>query len=434
MPTATAYSLTVGHPRNPIPPLGIGDPLPVTDALAFTAAAVRADSVDLTDLRALTRTAVQADSLGLSDSLTVTGSKVQADNTGLTDAVTVGGFTLGTTEPTAANTGVGQDGRPSRASLAAASVMTVAAARAAAPDTLAVINGSWTVAANSEVIQNKYIKGQLLIGAHAGVTVTNCVIEVPASMANAFSTEKEIVDSFTSTGMNTLSFCEITQLSGNGVMNGPGNKNVSLYRCDISRGVDNVRINQGGGGTQTGSGFYYKIEGCYLHDQIVRTPDPLQFRSDYKTHSDAIQIEGNPSGSAVRIFGNSIHGFHTTDGTSNVDYILSGGSAMACDASGNGADGSTTGTPIAFPISLSCVMITPAGGHTVSALQVEKNWLYGSNNCVNGPGNVTGSGSVLKDNRFDPYFDTAGNRISPPTWTGGMVKSGNTNISDGSAV
>lgn len=264
-------------------------------------------------------------------------------------------FVSGTTKPDATNTGYGKEGRTA---------------------TLTPYSGDYTVSASNQTIQNLDISGRVTIGSGVtGTRIINCRIR------GGYTGSSEVSVINCSSGSNTtIEFCEISHSGNWGGINGIGTKNFTIRRCNIHNVVDGIRVNTAGSATTANPAA--TIEDNYIHDLILRTPDPLYNRSDNKTHSDGVQVQG---GSNIRIFGNTIRGYHSTDGSSNVTNVT--GSDQTPTSSG--------GTP--FPQTTSAIMFS-ADTPPITNTTVSKNWIGGGAVSINHRNEGTGT---ISGNRFD---------------------------------
>lgn len=284
-------------------------------------------------------------------------------------------FILGTTKPTAANTGVGIIG-PARAQLTQ-------------------VTGDLIVTTAGTVVENQERLGRILIRA-ANVTVRNCVIKQPVISAAGWC-----VDTSNAAAVNaTIEFCELYENSPSTNSNGIGPNNYTAYRNNIHDTVDGLSVFT----YDNGPANVY-IRGNYVHDLLFLSPEPRQ--SDNRTHSDVIQFQG---GGLTEVIGNT----------------------LSCFAS---VANSTPSLLVNHPQALSVFMFSPnsslAGG-VIRDVKIWDNWCYGGEFGLNAgaPTNSTTTNVTVYRNRFDRdqwyqpgwaiNVDPSATGISVPT-TGGNV-------------
>jgi hypothetical protein len=186
---------------------------------------------------------------------------------------------LGTTKPTAANSGP----------RIPVSTMTIAP----------LVNGDYTVSTAGVTVQGLDIRGNLIVNA-ANVTIQDCIIR---GHINRVRTDLYSVDNnnpflvaFNSTG-GVIQFCDVgfdTSFGGfpGYWQNGIGGSTWKAYRCDIHDAVDWTDAQ--GGGKQV------QLLGCYLHDISMRNDDknqsggtnPGSVADPWWSHSDGCQLKG----------------------------------------------------------------------------------------------------------------------------------------------
>ena len=300
-------------------------------------------------------------------------------------------FVSGTTKPTASNTGVGGDGTT---------------------HTLTARAGDLVVTTSNQTYTDLDIAGRVIIGnGITGTKLSHCKIRG----SGTYTSEVYMVD--TDGGTNTtIEFCEIYCQSGWGGSNGVGAKNYTIRRSNIHHVTDGLRINRSGNASTQNPAAV--IEDNYVHDLIVRTPDPLYSRTDNKTHSDCIEIEGCDS---ARIYGNNFAAYHSTDGSSNVNRVtISGSLLMPTTSTGTGT----------YPFSQANAAIMYADNTPpINNVTVEKNWFGGGEVTINHRDKGTGT---IRNNRFDRgSFKSV--PIFPATSTTFTI-SGNTYEDNGAAI
>lgn len=314
------------------------------------------------------------------------------------------GFVLGTTKPGAQWAGIGITSAP--------------------PTTR--LKGDLVVRTSNQVYDHLIIEGKVIINSGVtGTVIRHCKVELRGNYDAGSGTysnyTSQVVGINASSGTDTsIEFTEISgELSNNGTgwgdINGIGTKNFRAYRCNIHHVTDGIRVNNP---SNTNGGLVnVRIEGCWIHDLIVDAPDPTNSgRTDKKTHSDGIQVEG---GTSILIDGNTIQAYKSTDGTSSMTYTYKVGSAwVATTASQSGASLQSQAN--------AAIILT--GGTTISQLTIKRNWLGGGETTVNG---ADGGSGVLQDNLFDR--GSRNNASIYPT-SGGLTRSGNDYEDNGASV
>lgn len=312
---------------------------------------------------------------------------------GSTDPVTpTDTFRLLLDEPDiATNAGLGKYGRPAEGGLTPHS-------------------GTFTVTAamSGQTISNLNISGNLIID--SGVTevhFVNCLIR------GVGFTGSDLIKINAPVSANiTFDFCEIRSDDNWIGAIGIGRDGMVVRRCYVHHLTDAIRV----------TGNDTVVEGNVLGPLLLRTPD-IQTRTDNKTHSDVIQIEG---GARARIRGNKLFAMATTDGSSNVTHILSADPftpTTSTDTNGR-----------AHPQALSALMFTPNVG-AVTDFLVEGNWIYGGEIAINAgsAGNSTSIGSII-NNKFDRNQWYLGHTIDiDPTGTD-ITATGNVYMDNSAAV
>jgi hypothetical protein len=287
-------------------------------------------------------------------------------------------FTLGTTIPTAANSGAG-------------------VIRAFPTE---VINGDVTVATGT-VLADKIINGKVqLVGTGA---IENCYLRGPAD--GSVNDQRAIIRTDSATGNFTgavdvrdvnyagavgstdtsvgghsanipvpnVRFCTIEPANPSPWMGGIGNKNYYAYRCKIRETVDGFAVFSGD--APSGYRSNTRGEGNFVESLAQFRPDVPNSRSH--THNDGVQWQGNQGGPLDSIWiGNWINARRST----------------------------TAGTlpPETTPNFIAAMTISVNTAAGECNMHVEKNWLLGSTQIFNGGSvdNALGEVTVI-DNLFE---------------------------------
>lgn len=187
-------------------------------------------------------------------------------------------FDLGTTEPTAANTGI------------------------RVPETsLTNYGGSLTNVKSGETVSRLAITGNIE-PYNSGGTYQDCLI-LMGSSPYASGIEYPAIRGLRAGITNNLfEFCTVRPTVQTVDIYGPQGGGMTLRRCDISGVVDGLHIN----GLSTEVKFF-RAEGCYIHDLVSYAVDPRQ--GGGHSHNDGVQSAGNLD---LELVGNAIHGGYTS--------------------------------------------------------------------------------------------------------------------------
>ena len=277
----------------------------------------------------------------------------------------VAAFTLGTTKPTAALTGVG-------------SLVETDGTLRSAPTI--IIDGD-VYLTGGQTLADRIIKGRVY-SSGTGNVVENCDIRGAVAAPTAYA---YLIKTSDSTG-TLIRHCTLRPQTHSYYWNGIGQKNYTAYRCDISRVTD------GFSAFSLASDKLCKINvsACYGHDMIQFRPDrantPTNPRAE--THGDFIQLENNVQDPAdIVVEGNWFNARH--------EY--------AVDA--------YTGEIIATNNkNRSCIMLSPIdngnSGSTCSGSFIN-NWFDGGFMTLNAGGNNPGGRIIVRGNRFERPTETA---------------------------
>jgi hypothetical protein len=309
-------------------------------------------------------------------------------------------FVLGTTIPTALNTGAG----------------------VIRPYPTEVINGDVTVPTGT-VLADKIINGKVnLVGTAA---IENCVLNGPAdgsvgdqrailrcdSATGNFTGAVDVRDvnylgavgsTDTSVGGHSANipvpnvrFCTIRPSNPTSYMGGIGNKNYYAYRCNITESVDGFAVFSSTSDHRSNT----RGEGNYCTSLAQFRPDPANGNRDH-THNDVVQYQGNWGGPLDSIWlGNYFDGRRST---------ISG-----------------TLPPETIPayIAAFTISVAPAVGAGEVNTYVANNWLLGSTQIFNGgsPDNAAGEVTVISN-----LFERPGLAADGPTRS--LVVHSNTSV------
>lgn len=308
------------------------------------------------------------------------------------------GFVLGTTKPTAANTGLGVLGL-------------------SAGD-LTVINGDFTlddsyVSAHAVggVIDRLYVKGFLNFTASTTTTLTNSRIEGRTFTGKAPQEFVVRARNYSSGALLNLTNCEVTLVQPDvGISTIGGERLGSLYRCDISMGSDLID--------------YWdcrndvSVRGCFIHDYTFWANDPQRVNDPVHpgwAHTDGIQISGSTK--TITIEGN--HFQHYAAQVADYDALIA----------------NPTYTNAAYG---GVIIMTPTVN--INGVAIDNNWIHGGDAQVHlatqsGGSFNTGNGFTASGNRHGynshPWGPYGGNYSRQfYAWDAGMMPS-NTGIVTG---
>lgn len=302
-------------------------------------------------------------------------------------------FELEVTEPTAFNTGF------------------------RTPPTIAVVGD--VVLSTGQTYSGRHItKGRIIVPEYAtGVIIIEDNLVDGSGVTR--TSQKAVIEIHPNTGATVI--IRYNEIIGQVGMIGIGFRRFYTYRNNIHHVEDAFRLNNYNG---TGQAMAVDINADYCHDLILVTPDPYDAdRTDQKTHADTIQIEG---GDGISIRGCALHSFHTTDGTSNVSWVLN-------DPPYTPQAPGTSNSRI-HRQALSNIMLTPSVS-PITNLLVRKNWMYGAEISINGgSGSNSSTTGLLIDNLFDQEQWHYGHTIDLDQTATGLLDSGNKYMHDGSLV
>lgn len=237
-----------------------------------------------------------------------------------------------------------------------------------------------------QVFERHQVNGRIIVtqGAFGQILIRDNFVD---ASGGTYASQKGVVEVHPNTGAEVI--IEHNDLKGKVGMLGVTSRRFVARRNRIHHTEDAFRVSNVNG---TGSALNTSILANYMSDMIMVTPDPYNTRSDNKTHSDVIQVEG---GDGLQIIGNTLRAYNTTDGTSNVNWVQDADPWLPVAPGTAGAS--------AHPQALSGVMLTKAGSLAdITNLRINENWFYGGEVGINGGSstNATLTGEALR-NRFD---------------------------------
>lgn len=290
-----------------------------------------------------------------------------------------GTFVLGTTEPVAANTGVG--------------------VLRAAPTQ--VHNGNLTIG-SGQTVRDLIINGYVDI--HYTATMENCLVRGPSAKRTSGQRPVVRVNGLPSSlsGVSQraqIRYCTISLQTPSDYWSGIGYKGFYAYRCLIEKCTDSFSVY-----STTSDGIVnVLIEGCFSPNMTGFRPDNANSRAE--THNDSIQLQGNRGGvNDVIVRGCSFNARHST----------------------------TTGTLPVVHRQIAAIMQTPNTQSRCDATY-DQNWLRGGEFQVN----LAGSGTVrFTNNRQErPGTDSrAPIRALSVHSSISITATGNTYIDNGGSV
>jgi hypothetical protein len=304
-------------------------------------------------------------------------------------------FTLGTTMPTAANTGlnVNNPNRTGMTTITTSSATTI-----------------YHVTTAGQVFNNVIFN--CFVDYSVNCTFNNCVF-----MGGNTST---FVQYGTVSGRNgsasaiaTFNYCAFKPQVPRYYLNAVTGGNMKLWRCDLSYGTDAVGWDRGNG----------TIQGSYCHDMVVWSgvnpstglvdtnfsEHPTDSRFPGVTHNDCIEFQG---GDTYLVEGNNFRAYTAPD-AGNPDCMI-----PWTNPSGGGPTG--TGNGNTYPKRNYCNALTVAATNgTITNLVVKNNWLDGGEILFQQPaagrGHDSGSTTALTGNRWGcdqhPYSGTSYQQI-----------------------
>jgi|GEM_PF-4228685 len=257
-------------------------------------------------------------------------------------------FIVGETKPTAENTGLNAAGLSSA--------------------DLTVVAGNHTHTTNDAVYENTRFTGFIDIRAKR-VTYRNCWFNGPGTVGTALvmcmnSVCEEIV--FENCLFRASSFGATVDGAPDNCLFG---HDFTLYRCDLSGGIDIIGLYSGVALTTPARNI--NIIGSYIHGMTYYSPDPSH--TNNQTHNDAIQMHGGAENFLMR--GTNVEAFYDpTIGDAADPAVVDG-------------DQLVSGNPYYPSLAASCVIIASPVNATagVDNFLMDKNWLGGGVVVINWP-------------------------------------------------
>lgn len=268
-------------------------------------------------------------------------------------------FTLGTTEPTALNTG------------------------ARDPSVLTRFDGNITTSGNGEVIRNLDVYGRITVN-HADVLIENCIVRgapTPTAgdaciLATSGSVQRLVIERVSCFPQASRPY-----------MDGIRGHDFTARRVWVRDVVDGFGVFNTVAPDPHQIGV--RVEGCYVERHAYFSPDANQ-PTDNQSHNDSVQLQ---SGLGMVIVGSAFHGVFGPAGTHAPSVFGT--------------------SPSGWPnVSFAWVLLSANAG-PVGNLTVTDNWVYG----YYLPMNVGGGGSGVNlgtwhRNRFDGQHGIGGSPLS----------------------
>jgi hypothetical protein len=158
----------------------------------------------------------------------------------------------------------------------------------------------------------------------------------------------------------------------------------TLYRCDLSGGIDLVGVYSGISLSNPAQNV--SILGCYMHDLVFYSPDSSH--SDNQSHNDGVQVHGGAQNFLMR-------------GT-NQTGMLDPAQGQATDPPIDDGSGNHLSGNVQYPslASMSCFMLSPVDTTAgVDNFVVDQNWLGGGTVVFNWP-RSDGTNIFITNNRW----------------------------------
>lgn len=273
-------------------------------------------------------------------------------------------FALGKTKPTANNTG-----------------LRVAGTNVA---NMSTVSSNITHATDGATYQNTRFTGYVNVTGK-NITYRNCWFNAPAATAASALVRCLNANVQNATFENCLFKPSTYELDpsialGNCIMG----HDYTLYRCDLSGGIDLVGVYSGVNLSTPAANV--NILGCYMHDMVYYSPDPSH--ADNQSHCDGVQVHGGA-----------------------VDFLMQGTSLSAMidpnygqasdppvdDGNGNHLSGNKQ-----YPwlVGMSAFMLSPVNTTAgVANFVIDQNWLGGGIVVINWP-RSDGTGIAITNNRW----------------------------------
>ncbi len=271
-------------------------------------------------------------------------------------------FILGTTKPSAENTGLNVLG--------------------IAPASLTVVSGGRTHTTNDTVYEDMRFTGVVDIRAKR-VTYRNCWFNGPGTAGTALvmcinSVCEEIV--FENCLFKASSIGDTVEGTPDNCLFG---HDFTLYRCDLSNSIDLLGLYSGVSLSVPARNV--SILGSYLHDMTYYSPDPDH--SNNQTHNDGIQVHGGAHNFLMR--GTRVEAYY--------DPLVGDASEPPVIVN----DQLISGNKIYPSLAASCFLVvtpinTTAG---INSFVIDKNWLGGGVVVINWP-RSDGVNVAITNNRW----------------------------------
>lgn len=270
--------------------------------------------------------------------------------------------------------------------------------------------------AKEQIYSGYNVQGRITIpqSATGTIIIEDCIIDARSLAASA----SNIISIHPKTGANVI--IRFNEIIGKEGWSGIGTRGFLAYRNNIHHVDDCIRLNSYNAAVMD---LAAEIHSNFLGPHLLVTPDQFNTRTDLKNHCDGIQHEG---GDNANIHGNTFWSYKTTDGTSNVEWVLS---AAPYTPQAVGTEGARD-----HPQALSGFMLTPSVSTALNT-RVRKNWFYGGEiqiNCGSGD-NATSTGEI-SGNRFSKDQWHALHTIDLDAGATGLIDSNNTYMDNGTAV
>lgn len=273
-------------------------------------------------------------------------------------------FVLGTTKPVAGNTGL--------------KVLGISEA------SLTTVTGNVTHSTDGATYQNTRFTGYVNVTGK-NITYRNCWFNAPAATALT-ALVRCLNANVESAYFENCLFKPSTYSSGatDALSNCIMGHDFTLYRCDLSGGIDLVGVYSGV--SLDTPAQHVSILGCYMHDLVYYSPDAGH--SDNQTHNDGVQVHGGAANFLMR-------------GT-NLPAMVDPNYGQATDPPVDDGDGNHVSGNIQYPslVAMSTFMLSPVSTTAgVNNFVIDKNWLGGGIAVINWP-RTDGTNIFITNNRW----------------------------------
>jgi hypothetical protein len=276
-------------------------------------------------------------------------------------------------------------------------------------DNSGAIVGDLHISSNTATVANYDVGGRIIVD--AGITVgsiENCRVRGSTVTGSGSSI---LVDTSKAANRVIVRGCEIAATSTPDAYkihpNGIGTRNYEAYRNWIHHVVDGGRLNTGAGTHADLNAAFYAN---FVSDHYVRTPDPGHATTDNKTHADGNQGE---SGFNASVHGNAFHSYHSTDGTSNVEYTVANSSGYQLPAQQGDAGA------VLHPQSNPGLIIAT---WYVRNISIYKNWFYGADRQLQiASSSAANSTGTIWGNRHERRVVVNGAATKGPFFSGAYI-------------